>query len=108
LYVEVRILWLARTIDLVEQGQVEAQPGIYTEEMVEVGKRFFEEVFSEKPSKEFRNWVDKARLQIPVPLRNVQGDGVAPNAVGQVIGAGGRKPRGQNRRAVRRRGQGKG
>ena len=107
LYVEVRILWLARMIDLVEQGQIETQPGMYTEGMVEVGKRFFEEVFSQKPSKEFRNWLDKARLQIPLPLWNVQGDEAAPNTAGQLRGTGEGKPRERNRRAVRRRGQGK-
>ena len=75
LYVEVRLLWLARMIDLVEQGQIETQPGLYTEQMIEVGKRFFEEVFSEKPSKEFRNWLDKAKVHLPFPLWNARGDG---------------------------------
>jgi PadR family transcriptional regulator AphA len=75
LYVEVRLLWLARMIDLVEQGQIETQPGLYTEQMIEVGKKFFEEVFSEKPSKEFRNWLDKARVHLPFPLWNAQSDG---------------------------------
>jgi hypothetical protein len=62
-------------IDLVEQGQIETQPGLYTEQMIEVGKRFFEEVFSEKPSKEFRHWLDKAKVHLPFPLWNAQGDG---------------------------------
>ncbi len=61
LYVEVRLLWIARMIEMVEQGQVESKPGLYTEEMVEVGKRFFEEVFSKQPSQEFRQWLDRAR-----------------------------------------------
>ncbi len=108
LYVEVRLLWLASIIDLVEQGKIETQPALYTEEMVEVGKRFFEEVFSEKPSKAFRNWLDKAGLQLPFPLWNVEGDTVAPRAVGHVVGSGERKPRGQNRRASREGSQGKG
>lgn len=68
LYVEVRILWLARMIDLVRKGQVETQPGLYTEEMVEVGKKFFEEIFSEEPSKAFRNWLEKAKLPVPFSL----------------------------------------
>ncbi|MGW8322824.1 MAG: PadR family transcriptional regulator [Thermodesulfobacteriota bacterium] len=75
LYVEVRLLWLARMIDLVEQGQIETQPGLYTEQMIEVGKKFFEEVFSEEPSKEFRNWLDKAKVHLPFPLWNAQSDG---------------------------------
>lgn len=75
LYVEVRLLWLARMIDLVEQGQIETQPGLYTEQLVEVGKMFFEEVFSESPSREFRNWLEKAELHLPFPLWNAKGDG---------------------------------
>lgn len=74
LYVEVRLLWLARMIDLVEQGQIETQPGLYTEQMIEVGKRFFEEVFSENPSKEFQAWLDKVKIHLPFPLWNAQGD----------------------------------
>jgi DNA-binding PadR family transcriptional regulator len=74
LYVEVRLLWLARMIDLVEQGQIETQPGLYTEQLVEVGKMFFEEVFSENPSKEFRSWLDKAELHLPFPLWKARGD----------------------------------
>lgn len=108
LYVEVRLLWLARMIDLVEQGQVEKQPGLYTEEMVEVGKRFFEEVFSHEPSKEFRDWLDKARLQFPFPLWTAGDDPAAPRADGHVFGSGERKPRVQNRRASRRGSQEKG
>jgi DNA-binding PadR family transcriptional regulator len=98
LYVEVRLLWLARMIDLVQHGQIETQPGLYTDEMVEVGKMFFEEVFSEKPSKEFQNWLNKARLQLPFPLWKVQDNDVAEK----------KKPRGQSRRTQRRAGQGKG
>lgn len=93
LYVEVRLLWLARMIDLVEQGQIGSQPGLYTEDMVEVGKKFFEEVFSEKPSKEFRNWLNKARLQLPFPMWNVPGDEVTRKVDGQMVGSG-RKKRG--------------
>jgi DNA-binding PadR family transcriptional regulator len=98
LYVEVRLLWLARMIDLVQHGQIETQPGLYTDEMVEVGKMFFEEVFSEKPSKEFQNWLNKARLQLPFPLWKAQDNDVA----------GKKKPRGQSRGTPRRAGQGKG
>ncbi len=29
------------------------------EEMVGVGKKFFEEIFSDKPSREFNKWVEK-------------------------------------------------
>jgi DNA-binding PadR family transcriptional regulator len=68
LYVEARILWLARMIDLVDEGQVETNPGLYSEDMVEMGKRFFEEVFAEEPSKEFRQWLDKKNLPLPVSL----------------------------------------
>jgi DNA-binding PadR family transcriptional regulator len=75
LYVEVRILWIARMIDLVEQGEIETQPGLYIDQMIEVGKMFFEEVFSQNPSKEFRNWLDKAELHLPFPLWNVKADG---------------------------------
>jgi DNA-binding PadR family transcriptional regulator len=98
LYVEVRLLWLARMIDLVQHGQIETQPGLYTDEMVEVGKMFFEEVFSEKPSKEFQNWLNKARLQLPFPLWKAKDNDVA----------GKKRPRGQSRRTPRRAGQGKG
>jgi hypothetical protein len=98
LYVEVRLLWLARMIDLVQHGQIETQPGLYTDEMVEVGKMFFEEVFSEKPSKEFQDWLNKARLQLPFPLWKAKDNDVA----------GKKRPRGQRRRTPRRAGQGKG
>jgi DNA-binding PadR family transcriptional regulator len=98
LYVEVRLLWLARMIDLVQHGQIETQPGLYTDEMVEVGKMFFEEVFSEKPSKEFQNWLNKARLQLPFPLWKAKDNDVA----------GKKRRRGQSRRTPRRAGQGKG
>ena len=108
LYVEVRLLWLARMIDLVQHGQIETQPGLYTEEMVEVGKMFFEEVFSEEPSKEFRNWLSKARLQLPFPLWKVQDNDVARQVGEQVLGSGKKKPKGQSRRTPRRAGQGKG
>jgi DNA-binding PadR family transcriptional regulator len=62
LYVEVRILWLSRMIELLDEGGIEADPGLYTGDMVELGKRFFEEVFSEAPSKEFRAWLAKKKL----------------------------------------------
>jgi len=83
MYVEMRLLWVARMIDLVEQGLVETQRAFATEEMVELGKRFFEEVFSEEPSKEFRNWLNKTGVEISFPLLSVQRDERAPNAAGR-------------------------
>jgi DNA-binding PadR family transcriptional regulator len=108
LYVEVRLLWIARMIDLVQRGQIETQPGLYTEQMVEVGKMFFEEVFSEDPSKEFRKWLEKARLPLPFPLWKVQERDAARKVSGQALGSGRKKPKGQSRRTPRRAGQGKG
>lgn len=58
-YVEVRILWITRMIELVQKGQIDKKHAIYTEEMVDIGKKFFEEIFSDKPSREFRKWVRK-------------------------------------------------
>jgi DNA-binding PadR family transcriptional regulator len=98
LYVEVRLLWLARMIDLVQHGQLETQPGLYTDQMIEVGKMFFEEVLSEDPSEEFHNWLNKARLQLPFPLWEAKDNGVT----------GRKRPRGQSPRTPRRAGQGKG
>jgi len=108
LYVEVRLLWLARMIDLVQHGQIETQPGLYTEEVVEVGKMFFEELFSEKPSKEFRNWLHKARLELPFPLWKVQDDDVARKVDGRALGSGRKKSGGRSQRTPRRAGQGRG
>jgi hypothetical protein len=70
--------------------------------MVEVGKMFFEELFSEKPSKEFRNWLNKARLELPVPLWKVQDKGVAREVDAQPLGSGRKKPRGGSRRTPQR------
>ena len=58
-YVEVRILWIARMIELAEKDQINKKNALYTEEMVEIGRKFFEEIFSEEPSREFREWVRK-------------------------------------------------
>jgi DNA-binding PadR family transcriptional regulator len=73
LYVEVRILWLARMIELLDEGGIEADPGLYTGDMVELGKRFFEEVFSEAPSKEFRAWLAKKKLPPRLTSRGHRG-----------------------------------
>jgi DNA-binding PadR family transcriptional regulator len=59
LYVEVRLLWVARMIEMVEKRQVENNHVLLPEEMVGVGKKFFEEIFSDKPSREFKKWVEK-------------------------------------------------
>ena len=64
LYVEVRILWLARLIEMVEQDQVDTKQVLYPEEMVEVGRKFMAEVLSERPSREFRRWMRKVTPQI--------------------------------------------
>ena len=108
MYVEMRLLWVARMIELVEQGQVETQRAFATEEMVEVGKRFFGEVFSEEPTREFRRWLDKTGLELPFPLLGVRGNEGAPDTAGEALGAGGRRPAGRNRRAagIGRRGKG--
>ena len=64
LYVEVRILWLARMIELVEQGRIDKKHALYTEEMIDIGKKFLDEIFSEVPSDEFRRWVKKVQARI--------------------------------------------
>jgi len=64
LYVEVRILWLARMIELVKKGEINKKHALYSEETVEIGKKFVEEIFSEKPSKEFRKWLRKVTPRI--------------------------------------------
>jgi DNA-binding PadR family transcriptional regulator len=67
LYVEVRILWIGRMIELVQKGLIDKKHTLYSEEMVEIGKMFIEEIFSEKPSREFRKWVRKVASRIPGP-----------------------------------------
>jgi len=67
LYVEVRILWIARMIELVEQNLVDKKNALYTTEMVEIGKKFIEEIIAAKPSSEFRRWVARAAPGVPVP-----------------------------------------
>lgn len=64
LYVEMRMIWLNRLIELVRKGLVEKEGALYSEEMVEIGKKFLEEMFSEKPSREFRAWLAKARSSL--------------------------------------------
>jgi len=64
LYVEVRILWLARMIELVEQDRVTKKHALYTEEMVDIGKKFLEEIFSDMPSQEFQSWMKKVLTDI--------------------------------------------
>jgi len=69
LYVEVRMLWINRMIDMVRKGLIEKKGALYTEEMVEIGKKFLEEIFSEKPSQEFRKWLRKLKSTLPVAPR---------------------------------------
>ncbi len=64
LYVEMRILWITRMIELVEAGEIDRHEIIYSDEMVEVGKSFLDEIFSENPSREFQRWLRKAGLRI--------------------------------------------
>ena len=64
-YVEVRILWITRMIELAQKGQIDKKHALYTEEMVGIGKKFFEEIFSDKPSREFRKWVRKVGSKMP-------------------------------------------
>lgn len=66
LYVEVRMLWINRMIDMVHKGLIEKKGALYTEEMVEIGKKFLEEIFSEKPSQEFQKWLRKLQSGLPV------------------------------------------
>lgn len=67
LYVEVRMLWLNRMIELVRKGLIEKKGALYTEEMVEIGKKFLEEIYAEKPSQEFREWLRTVRSSLPGP-----------------------------------------
>lgn len=64
LYVEVRILWLARMIELVEKERINKKHALYTEEMVDMGKKFLEEIFSDTPSQEFQRWMKKVQSDI--------------------------------------------
>jgi DNA-binding PadR family transcriptional regulator len=64
LYVEVRILWLARMIELVRQGRINKKHALYTEEMIELGKQFLDEIFSDTPSQEFKRWMKKVLSEI--------------------------------------------
>lgn len=64
LYVEVRILWLARMIELVEKERINKKHALYTEEMVEVGKKFLEEIFADTPSQEFQRWMRKVQSDL--------------------------------------------
>ncbi|MEW6442426.1 MAG: PadR family transcriptional regulator [bacterium] len=73
LYVEVRMLWLNRMIELLRKGLIEQKGALYTEEMVEIGKRFLEEIFAESPSREFRNWLEKVRSTLPPPVADRKG-----------------------------------
>ena len=61
LYIEVRLIWIGRLIELVEQGRVSKRRALYTEEMLDVGKKFFNEIFSDDPSPEFTRWVEATR-----------------------------------------------
>lgn len=79
-YVEVRILWIARMIDLVQRGQIDKKNALYTEEMVEIGRMFMEEIFSENPSKEFRKWAQKVGTKTSVPAE--------PTGSAEVLGDG--------------------
>ncbi len=72
LYVEVRILWLARMIELVEKDRINKKHALYTEEMVDVGKRFLQEIFSEIPSAEFQLWMKKVQSDIHKEKRQLQ------------------------------------
>ncbi len=108
LYVEVRILWLARMIDLLDEGQIEENPGLYSEEMVEVGKRLFEEVFSQEPSKEFRDWLEKRNLPVPLSSWSRGRKDGALSVDGGVSGIGKREAATQSTRNRRRTGQGEG
>ena len=64
LYVEVRILWLARMIELVEGDRINKKHALYTEEMIDIGKRFLDEIFSNTPSQEFQRWMKKVQSDI--------------------------------------------
>lgn len=105
LYVEVRILWLARMIELVKEGRIESEPGLYTEDMIELGKSFFEEMFSEEPSKEFREWLRKRKLPPPRSvLKGHRGEG-ARKQDEPACRAVKKSPRMKDARRVRRVGQ---
>ncbi len=72
LYVEVRILWLARMVQLVETGLIDNKHALYSEEMIDIGKSFVEEIFSAKPSKEFQNWLRKVAPGVSTPGQSVE------------------------------------
>jgi DNA-binding PadR family transcriptional regulator len=69
LYVEVRILWIARMIELVEQDLITKKNALYSAEMVEIGKKFIEEIFADRPSGEFRTWLRKAAPGLWTPAQ---------------------------------------
>jgi DNA-binding PadR family transcriptional regulator len=76
LYVEVRIIWIARMIELVERDLVDKKNALYTAEMVEVGKKFVEEIFAKKPSAEFRKWLARVAPGVVGARPEVPGEGV--------------------------------
>lgn len=79
LYVEVRMLWLARMIELVDGDRINKKHALYTEEMVDMGKRFLVELFSDTPSQEFQRWMNKVQSDIEKersPKRPVKGSSV--------------------------------
>jgi PadR family transcriptional regulator, regulatory protein AphA len=72
LYVEVRIIWIARMIEMVQKGLVDKMHSLYPEDMVAVGTKFLEEIFSEKPSREFRKWLKKVNPSESGPIARGQ------------------------------------
>jgi len=79
LYVEVRILWIARMIEMVQKDLVDKNRPLYTREMVELGKRFVEEIFADKPSQEFRKWLARVLPGFKAPGQK-QAEGRARSA----------------------------
>jgi len=58
-FYELRLLWLYRVRDLVQNRKVNKKNPLYTESMLKMVKAFYTEVFNQKPSREFINWMNK-------------------------------------------------
>ncbi len=69
-FYELRLLWLYRVKGLVESKKVNRKNPLYTDNMLQMVKAFYSEIFNKSPSKEFINWMQKVLNQKKKEVHN--------------------------------------